>query len=228
MNFLFLMLLTAQVVVDPYRFAASDGPSYLISQNFEGAGYDNSETWTESGAANEDYTGTVLAGSQSLRINTSASIITTRSTFSANSPVELYFLFRPASAIPGATTRIVRIEGDGAVPECADISINSTGTLWVRHGNAGSASSVSAMSADTTYHVWIRFTKHNGATGTVTGAFSTDGIRPLSGNQFVTHSGSALTGNATLVRLGVAVAGTADFIYDKVRVDDDTIGDNPL
>lgn len=43
--------------------------NYLICQNFEGTGYDKSETWTEtvnSGTVDEDYTTVILRGSQSL------------------------------------------------------------------------------------------------------------------------------------------------------------------
>lgn len=51
------------------QVASAPAATYLLNQNFEGTGYDNSESWTETldgGTVDEDYTTTVLAGSQSL------------------------------------------------------------------------------------------------------------------------------------------------------------------
>ena len=46
--------------------SSTDYAPYLAAQGFEGTGYDNSETWSETGTPDEDYTTTALEGSQSL------------------------------------------------------------------------------------------------------------------------------------------------------------------
>jgi hypothetical protein len=204
--------------------AAGGGATYLVDQDFEGAGYDNGETWTEagSGTKDEDYTGTVLDGSQSLRIAQSSQNATTQTTFTANDEVWVYALFRPVS-IPASTQTILEVKN------------NTTSLVQLRHPGDGhlrvqgstTATTVGLVSAGTTYHIWLRYVKGTGANAIASIGFSTDGTRPTSGNNFAQFT----TGDATLQADVLVIGGpgitTQEHIWDKVRVDDVVIGDNP-
>jgi hypothetical protein len=234
-RFVSIILLAAVTVsANPYIGALSGIVSstppatYLVQQNAEGAGYDNSETWTESGIGiDEDYTGVVLAGSQSLRINTSAAAGTTTSpAFADQADVWGYFLFHPVS-LPAATTVMVNfITTIGN--DCLRVRINAAGNLLVRAGGGTEATSVGAMSAGNTYHVWIHYVKGSGANAFASVAFSTDGTRPTSGNNYRESTNGTITSDAQNLRFGQTSSSTFNFVFDKVRVDEAAIGDNPL
>lgn len=209
----------------------TSGATYLVKQDFEGTGYDNSETWSEAGTGtvDEDYTSVVLAGSQSLRIVTSGTVgRTTSPTFTAQADVWVYCLFRPVS-IP-ATQRWVFQLRDASSALCS-LRFNSSGTLTIRAGSAGGTATVTALSAGTTYHIWMHYIKGSGSDATGTVGFSTSGTKPTSGNEFASHTAGNATTDADRLELGDAAgasSGTIEYLYDKVRVDDASIGDSPL
>lgn len=214
-------------MVSPRRPVAT--ASYLIKQDFEGTGYDNGETWTEAGTAtpDEDYTGVALAGSQSLRVVTTSATSRSSVSFSAAGTVEVYFLFRPVVASAEAGLTIVQLRSADDAAEAIRLRWLSSGRLDVRAGGGTVASPVTVLSVDTTYHVWVRFVVGTGANAVATVAFSTTGTRPSSGNEFAQTSNGTATANAGILRLGTITTTTVEMIFDKVRVDDATIGDNP-
>lgn len=209
---------------------AVSAPSYIIQQGFEGTGFDNGETWTKTGPGlvNEDYTTIALDGSQSFHVGETNNTAYATSIFaSSQSEVWGYFLFR-ADALPTGLTRMF-----GFMPGVAGLSLecmlNTTGTVLIRNGSSGSATTVDAMSANTTYHVWVHFKVGAGGDGLATVGFSTTGTEPTSGNAFASHTTGNATSNADRVRVGVYTSGTnqADFTYDKIRVKTSSIGSNP-
>ena len=204
------------------------GASYLIKQGFEGAGYDNSETWTEagSGTIDEDNTSTPLVDSQSLRITTSANTGLSEASFADRSDLWVYFQFRP-EAIPAATSQMAQILN--GTTEVVRIRLTSTGALEVRPAGGTAIATVSTLSATTLYHVWVHYVKGSGADGYASIAFSTDGTKPTSGNNFRESTNGTGTLDANKLRLGPGTAGstTQDLTFDKVRADDATIGDSP-
>lgn len=237
----FLILTAAIQIIQSRGFpiASSEGgggsATYLVKQDFEGTGYDNSEIWTESGAgtANEDSTTTPLVGSQSLRCTSSANTVRVESpNFASITEIHIYFLFKPGNTVASGNTRkILTLENSGA-GTAEGIILTDGESLTITHGGAD-ATTVGAMSDGTTYHVWGRWKAKVGASdgeGEVT--FSTDGIKPTTGNpNFASFSNG--TGSSTAMRaiaIGNApddgnVTWTTDF--DKVRVDDEVIGSNP-
>jgi hypothetical protein len=224
------LLLAGPVPQTPSRgMVVGGGPpaTYLVKQDFEGAGYDNSETWTESGVGiDEDYTGVVLAGSQSLRINSSAASAHTSSpTFTGQAEVWGYFIYRPAS-LPAASTVIANFL-TAVGNDCLRLRINSGGALLIRAGGGTEATSVGTLSAGTTYHIFLYFLKGSGANAFASVAFSTDGTKPTSGNNYRESTNGTITSDVEVFRFGQASSSTMDFVFDKVRVDDVTIGDNP-
>lgn len=91
-------------------------------------------------------------------------------------------------------------------------------------GSATAATTVSAMSGGTTYHVWWSCDATS-SPETFTIAFSTDGVRPTSGNNYASAvSDTSSTQNNILLN---PVYTSTDTIFDRVLVDDVQIGDNP-
>lgn len=233
MSFLFAILMLGQVVVDPYRFAAAAGPSYLINQNFEGAGYDNGETWTENNAAwNEDYTATVLVGSQSLYGISTTSARTDFASFSGQVDVWAYCRFRIVSGgsewpSGSATWSIFRIANSSGT-SVAQLQLRPSNKFRV-NGGTSSSDSVGTLSDDTTYHAWLHYTKGTGSDAVITGGISTDGTKPTSGNYFVSLSNGTSTTDAARIYLVCDSSGGVgmEVIFDQILVDETTIGDNP-
>jgi len=66
--------------------------STLVCQNFEGTGYDNSETWDGTND-NEDYAGaSVIRGSQSLELTYDAGIPSAGTNFTADDELWVHFI----------------------------------------------------------------------------------------------------------------------------------------
>jgi len=81
-----------------------------------------------------------------------------------------------------------------------------------------------ALTINTTYHVWITFnTSVSPCAWEI--AFSTDGVKPTSGSNFMSGTSEVTTG-ASSVGIFVPALGV-DLIVDKLRVDDAPIGNNP-
>lgn len=201
------------------------GASYLIDQDFEGAGYDNGETWTEAGAGtiDEDYTGTVLDGTQSLQLAGTSAAANTSSTFGNQSEVWMYALFRLVN-LPGSTENIINLRTTGGA-DCYIARINTSGQLTVANGPT--ATCVTTVSTGTTYHIWCYYKTGTGANAILNVAFSTTGIRPTSGNNFAQVTTGTAATDPDRIRIGTASSITHSVIFDKIRVDNVQIGDNP-
>jgi hypothetical protein len=203
--------------------ASAAGATYLVDQDFEGAGYDNGETWTEVGSPNEDYTGVVLDGAESFRLAQSGGQMYAHVSFSALDEIWVYFLLRPIT-IDAATRTIASLHIGGS--ERVLIRVTSTGQL--HYDGSGTGSTTGTMSAGNTYHVWIHYKKSTAANGVIDIGFSTDGTRPTSGNNFVQTTTDSESNQIDRLDLGAAALISQEYIFDKVRVDNAQIGDNPL
>jgi hypothetical protein len=204
-----------------------DTAPYLVLQNFETptTGYDHCETWTETGSnVNQTYTGVVLEGTQSCLITQTASAERTSTTFTANDEVWAYCLFRPVTIDTGSARDIFAIRN------------GDTFLATVRAGGAGSqlqivsgstATTVATIATGTTYHLWLHYLKGTGANSVCDVAFSTTGIRPTSGNNFAQITDGSGTSQGDTIQLGRNSLVTQTYIFDKVRVDNAQIGDNP-
>jgi len=207
--------------------AAVAGPSYLLTENFEGSEYDNSWTEAGTGTIDGDYTGTVLQGSQSLRIAASAqSAYLTHTLGASHDIVEVYFLYRPTT-LPGSTRTVITLQTSADVTVLQAMQ-RSTGSWTVRPtSGASGANSVTAMSTGTTYHVWCRYEKGTGANAVGTVGYSTDGTRPTSGNSFVSVTTGDATGQVNKIRIATSSSETWEFVLDRLLMDDATIGNSP-
>lgn len=206
---------------------------YLLEQGFEGTSYDNSQTWAEVGSAtlNEDYTSTVLVGSQSMLIDL------TSNTGDTTSPLismpsgggniwYVYFQLRVLT-FPSSGFRVA------TVTNSFDLSINASSNLVIRPQVGTGVATVGKLEAGTTYHVWMQGSGNDIETagaGTARVGFSTTGIRPTSGDNYAIDTDVSANGPFTTVQLVFGsrqVSANYSVIIDKVRVDNDVIGDNP-
>lgn len=206
---------------------------YLLEQGFEGTSYDNSQTWAEVGSAtlNEDYTTTVLVGSQSMLIDL------TSNTGDTTSPLismpsgggniwYVYFQLRVLT-FPSSGFRVA------TVTNSFDLSINASSNLVIRPQVGTGVATVGKLEAGTTYHVWMQGSGNDIETagaGTARVGFSTTGIRPTSGDNYAIDTDVSANGPFTTVQLVFGsrqVSANYSVIIDKVRVDNDVIGDNP-
>lgn len=211
---------------------APAGTSYVWKQDFEGTGYDNGQTWTESGSGvlDEDYTSTVLVGSQSLNIDLTSNIGAAYGPphTLVESPTIHYAYFQlRVISFPSAAHRIFSISN------VLDVSINATSNLTVRPAVGIAVATVGKLEAGVTYHVWTSGSGQGIETtsqGTARVSFSTDGVRPTSGDNYAIDSDPA-TGpgtNPSQVVIGtLGIGANYNIILDRMRVNDVLIGDNP-
>lgn len=209
--------------------------SPLLYEDFENpSGYDLAG-WGEDlftpATINPDNTTNVLYGTQSLAIdesNDDQCYLT--NSFTAQDHAWLSFLFRPMNAPDSADTGVIRFTD--ASENCQlKFTFNSDGEPRVQFGCTGPVYQPAAtMSSGTTYQVWIEYHNDNGANSFVTMAFSTTGVRPTSGDNFVSATGVSTATQVSRVligRPGSENGSEIDFIMDHLLVDDEQIVDYP-
>ena len=225
---------SSQLAIVPHNHPSS----LLLFETFEGTGY-STAGWGEviggGGIVNEDYTSTVLDGSQSLFIDgpTDDSSYTTNS-FTAQSTVYSYFQFR-ITDMPDDEDSFLSIfrfrDSDGAT--VCKMQIDSTAFPRITTGGQAS-STLASISADTTYHCWLYWAKNDGGNSKATMAISTTKVQPTSGDYYVTvTTGTAVGNDASQVFLGYANDTVDDagpemsIIYDYVMIDDVAVPNYP-
>ena len=215
----------AGFILNPYRFATA-GSYFLVNQNFEGAGYDNGETWTESatGTVDEDHTGTVIAGSQSLQVNLAAQTGSTYASFTAINDVYCKFRFRVASTNNG--NQVVATIRSGTTVLATYTMAGASRVLRATAAGGANGTSSDAVPVDTDLYVWIEYQAGPGtlsvarigwvAVADYTGKPSLASTGAKTG---VSTSTSAPAGtNADRLYLGNTGSGTMECFYDAVQV----------
>ncbi len=207
--------------------------SPLVKQNFEGTGYDNSETWSEfSGGAgetiDEDYATGPLLGSQSLRVVSTDTFTFSYTKIDHTSLSEEWFftMLKMAAVNADGKDIMADVDGGGAI----QISVGvSGGHFQVKCGSASATTSLS-YSTGTLYYLWGHYLKGSGANAVAEIWVSTTSTKPAdasSGTASVTTGTS--TANVQEFSLGYrgTDGGTPDIQYDHVYVDDAVILSNP-
>src|SRR5436190_16682153 len=179
---IFLIAAAGMIALQPGPLSAQ---SYLLNEGFDGTGYEN-PSWSAFSIIDPDYTTTALAGSQSLRSSGTSSFIM-RPLVPGNS-FYCYFKIRWLSYAPfkfvvdwldASSSSISRVVTDGF-----------PNRLSIVHGSV-STSGTTVLSANTTYHVWVEWTRSTGSDGTMKLFVSTTGIKPAS------PEANIITGNGT-------------------------------
>ncbi len=228
-----LALLPAQFVQHRRKaFQVAPPSGYLINEDFEGTGYDNSNEngWVEvSGDTLENYTTNVAKGSQSLAL-----------AISGGAAGEVYATF--ASGTTMYAFARVYLVAHNSIQGMAIVSLRNSTTTMVGFGVDGteglsttqvkifadgaySSASATRLSLGTWYYVWIKFVSG----GECYVAVSSTSTRPTvdgSGNVYLTKT--AASGSVDRIRLshqGTIVSGQT--VLDNVLVSTTEIGNNP-
>lgn len=219
----------------PQAMCSNNVASPLLYEDFENAtGYDLAG-WGEDivgpGVINEDYTGVVLHGTQSLLVEEFDDDSTqTTNSFAASDHVWAHFRLRPTSMPSGLDSTVFRL--NDASGNCqVRITLNSDGELRLQFACGGLAYQGSAvMTVNTTYTVWLEYDNDNGANAYGTLAFSTTEIRPTSGANFIDGTGTLTATQVSHVQIGKSgPSGGEDvhFILDHLIIDNEQIPDCP-
>lgn len=203
--------------IQPASVAGDPLLPYLIKQGFEGTGYDNSETWTESGTGtiDEDEATVYASGSQSLEITSSASTDITYTTIGAQGTLYVHFMWHRGNLT--GTTTIFSLRAGSSTR--ARILSGSAGQLSFYHG-ATSAAITDAVADDTWVHIWLKYVKGTGSDGVAECGWSTDTTRPTSGNKFAAISTGTSTTDIDRVYCGQDASETHTMYFDDVWVDE--------
>lgn len=206
--------------------------SYLLEENFENTGVPGYDvpTWTETNSPDENSSTLALnlQESEALYLNPSATTVNTTSpTFTDQSTVYAYFLIRFSSLPSGGSWTAFQFRHSSG--ECVRVRVTGTGAFAIRAGGGTESITSNTISINTTYHVWVKYTKGTGTNAVGEVAFSTDGVRPTSGGAFATQtSGGTAVTDANQIVFGQSSSNTTSVYFDKVRVDETLIGDNPI
>ena len=207
--------------------ACNDCTGKLLCQNFEGAGYDNTESYTESPGAGgsideEDTTATILRGSQQLKVysvDSNASSVTSAA-FSATSPLYTHFLFKK-SALPSTEGNVFQIKA-GSTVLCNVIAWRNgsgqEGKLYVQAAGGTAQTHGTVLSNDTPYHIWVEYTADSGANDASCKLnIGTSTTNPGATNQKNSNNGTQ-DGTPTVVSMWARYA--VSHYFDQLIVDD--------
>lgn len=201
----------------------------FLRETFDAVGFDNTG-WTKggvSGTADEDYTGVVLDGTQSLRIVTAGGGRDIRRSIP---PIGNIFVFFKLRVVTPGTALKTLLQLDGSAAAQALLEYNGgTGVLRVSCG-AANATTVGTLTVGTTYNVWFEYNKNNGTNRICNVGFSTGGVRPVSGNNFAQASTTSVATNVDTFYAGCVggtFGGDVEFLFDYLLIDHNQIPDNP-
>ncbi len=207
----------AAAAIDTFVLTVSTvtAPTYLFAEGFEGTGYENTG-WIETGTPNEDYTTTVLSGTQSLNCSGAQSI---RRPFSYGTSFNVYFQAR-WTTFSAFQEFVAWTDPDWSL--MAELYCNGAGgPLTVCHGGV-CVSGTTPLNTGTTYHFWVEWTQGTGANGTMKLFVSTTGAKPASPEVSITTG----TGGA-MSQILFGPQSSGNVILDRLLVDDVSIGSNP-
>lgn len=205
--------------------AAGGAPTYLVDESFEGVGAPGG--WSTATIVDWDESTIYIHGSESCKVTGNTIVISsaTSTNYGDLNTNEFYCRLR-FNTIPIGHRQVVVLQDAGAVRGYMYVGGPGVpGKINIYHGSGNSGWSGGAMVSNTWYHVWVRYVKGTGADGFASAAFSTDGVRPVTGTNYV--STSAGTSTTTVDEFKLQSDTTNSFYFDRVLVDDVSIGDNP-
>ena len=223
---LLLLLVLPVTANSPMQFApfmrtsvaGGGGGGADLTENFEGAGYENS--WTESFGTpveDQDTTGLSLEASECLWLASSSVATETYVNFTASDNAYVYCMFR-IEDLPSAADRSV-FKFSTAGSDDVAITLNTAPTAFKAWSAGEDQNDLggSSLSADTTYHVWFEYQKGTGANATIRLFFATTGTKPGTAECEITTADD--THQVSRLHIGVDWAGSgANFYVDKLRL----------
>jgi len=191
-----------------------NGYGYLIAQGFEGAGYDNGETWTIlGGAPSPDDTSYPYEGTQNLHIYPSNDAIRTPD-FAPQSEIWYYFAYICTSH--PTTLRSFCTVKDASGNTLFSLRMFSDGTLGIRNGAGSTISTGFIINEDQRYHIWGRYKAGTGADSEMELWVSTTTTRP--GSSTAVNTAGTSTAAATRLQFHDSTSGSPRSYIDNVYV----------
>lgn len=153
---------------------------------------------------------------------------------SATSPIYIYFKLKIPDIGSSTSYSYVIFYTSSTGNMNSQLFVKRSGSsiyLSVQSDGGSTVDTVGTLAVGTTYHVWYSYTKSSGANNaTSTVAFSTDGTRPTSGDNYAASTNGVETSTVNRIHYRGFTYDSikwVDIIVDKIRVDDAQIGDNP-
>src|SRR5882672_6141687 len=169
LTFLIAAVAASVAILHPGPLSAQ---SYLLSEGFEGAGFENTG-WTPVGSIDPNYTASPLAGAQSLRCNGTSSYI--QRAFVRSNDFYGYFQVRWLTLAPFKYV-INWVDGD-ANSIAWVVTEGFPNRFRIGHGGNSVVGST-VLDTNITYHVWVEWMRGTGADGTMNLFMSTNGVKP--------------------------------------------------
>lgn len=199
--------------------AATAGPSYLVEEDCEGTG--TPAGWVDTSTPNWDNVAVVLRGTQSVALDSNNEYTT--KTFTGQGTVNVFFRFQ-LTDMPASYVTIFKIL-DSTPATVLSLRVYSTGAIRIYHGTINASSGAGVIAADTTYYVWITYTKDpGGGNGVASVTVETSAIK---GTADASIANGDATTDADRIRMEKDNTDGYTHYYDQILVDDEVIGDVP-
>ena len=193
---------------------------YALDEGFEGPGYENTGWNTGTGTPNPDFTGLALDGSQSLFLNSGASI---NRAFSLNNEFNLYCRAHWPDAFVQFTS-VFQWWTAGFGAQVAGVTTEFGDRLQLTHGTANATAVIPTIVPNNTYHIWVEWSGNSGAgDGTMRLYISPTGDKPAAPQALLNNG---LGANAQTLVVGPYSGGNG-LIIDSLLVSENPIGSNP-
>jgi hypothetical protein len=204
-------------------------PTYLLEENLEAPGWENS--WTESLRAGDTVdpdnaaAPAPIVGSYSLRITCADDSGTATSetiAVTASDNLYVYLIVNFDSLGNQASRGVAGIldasSNDLSIAFLADSASHNI-SLW----DGTNSDSGTAPSADTTYHIWIEYEKGTGANSVSRIFVSANATKPGTADTEITGGSNT----AQAAKIVLTAKKNMDVVFDKIRVSQTVIGSNP-
>lgn len=200
---------------------AASGPTFSLHQNFEGTGYDNSETWNAAGTGtiDPDESTVVIAGSQSLQLVLAGQTGSTYSEFSAQSSVFCKCRFRVASTNSG--NQVFATIRNGTTVLATFTMAGASRVLRATAAGGSNGTSTDAVPVDTDLYVWMEYVAGSGSNAIARIGWATTDSKPslaATGARAGVSSNGTTTDSGTRFYLGNTNSGTMECFFDVVQV----------
>lgn len=203
-------------VISNSRRRVPSEPSWVIRQDFEGAGYDNDETWFQgagAGVIDPDYNLDPIVGAESLEITGGGNNNTfTYFEFSANA--NFYVRMRARIITDSGIMASIRAP---TIATRANLTFNS-GKLRVQASGGSNVNSVDNVPIGANIYIWFEYEKGTGSDAVARAGWSLDSTKPIWGSDTTCVSNNG-TGTDDVYRLylGSSLGSSGSFIFDEVR-----------
>lgn len=217
----------------------SSAPTYQFYEYIEGSNTDNqgNAQWNNTGWTSNDvgnikkdssYPPAPLQGTYSLELP-AYNYICEHDFVTSTATVGLFLKFNTED-ISGVNNEVIAAFRDVSNNDLVRLELKASGVLRLYVGSTSYDTGAGAITANTTYCIWLEMTNNGGATSTASLYISTTTTKPgtPSGTSGATGTGT-ITANASKFRVrGVTATATLKNIFDYIVADGTkVIGSNP-